>query len=193
MYDPALRRAKLLAQGQEAVEGAHAVEDQRLAVGFAQTDVEGEKLLLHGPISAQAVKTTFAKGHNFVARGPKWQLLLQLCEFVGRQTAPPRMDTNRIVRIGEGRKRRCARQNFKRQIDDGRTGRGVEVMGMKIEQTSHGTGSYPLPPHGWQRKMRRTANQRPLKSPCFCSASIAYCEQVGVKRHEGGVSGEIKR
>ena len=52
MYDPALRRAVVLAQGQEAVEGAHAVEDQRLAVGFAQTDVEGEKLLLHEPISA---------------------------------------------------------------------------------------------------------------------------------------------
>ena len=52
MYDPALRRAVVLAQGQEAVEGAHAVEDQRLAVGFAQTDVEGEKLLLHGPVSA---------------------------------------------------------------------------------------------------------------------------------------------
>lgn len=52
------------------------MEDQRFAVGFTQTDVEGEKLLLHGPISAQAVKTTFAKGHNFIARGPKGELLL---------------------------------------------------------------------------------------------------------------------
>lgn len=52
MYDPALRRAVVLAQGQKAVEGAHAVEDQGLAVGFTQTDVEGEKLLLHDPISA---------------------------------------------------------------------------------------------------------------------------------------------
>lgn len=76
MYDPALRRAVVLAQGQDAVEGAYAVEDQGLAVGFAQTDVKGEKLLLHGPISAQAVKTTFAKGHNFIARGPKGELLL---------------------------------------------------------------------------------------------------------------------
>lgn len=92
MYDPALRRAVVLAQGQEAVEGAHTVEDQRLAVGFAQTDVEGEKLLLRGPISAQAVKTTFAKGHNFVARGPKEELLLQLGEVSGRQTAPPRVN-----------------------------------------------------------------------------------------------------
>lgn len=66
----------MLAQGQEAVEGTHAMEDQRFAVGFTQTDVEGEKLLLHGPISAQAVKTTFAKGHNFIARGPKGELLL---------------------------------------------------------------------------------------------------------------------
>ena len=76
MYDPALRRAVVLTQGQDAVEGTHAVEDQGLAVGFAQTNVEGEKLLLHGPISAQAVKTTFAKGHNFIARGPKGELLL---------------------------------------------------------------------------------------------------------------------
>lgn len=82
----------MLAQGQDAVEGAHAVEDQGLAIGFAQTDVEGEKLLLHGPISAQAVKTTFAKGHNFVARGPKGELLLQLGEVGDRQTAPPRVN-----------------------------------------------------------------------------------------------------
>lgn len=92
MYDPALRRAVVLTQGQEAVEGAHAMEDQRFAVGFAQTDMEGEKLLLHGPVSTQAVKTTFAHGHNFIARGPKGELLLQLCEFGGRQTAPPRVN-----------------------------------------------------------------------------------------------------
>lgn len=27
--------------------------------------------------------------------------------------------------------------------------------------------------------------------PCFVIASIAYCEQVGVKRHDGGVRGDI--
>ena len=29
------------------------------------------------------------------------------------------------------------------------------------------------------------ASQRPLNGPCFFSASMAYCEQVGVNRQEG--------
>jgi len=30
-----------------------------------------------------------------------------------------------------------------------------------------------------------------LKGPCLVIASIAYCEQVGVNLHEGGVRGEM--
>lgn len=44
---------------------------------------------------------------------------------------------------------------------------------------AYGTGSYPLPPHGWQLKMRFRANQPPLIRPCFLSDSRVYCEQVG--------------
>lgn len=34
-------------------------------------------------------------------------------------------------------------------------------------------------------------NQTPLIGPYFWIASSVYCEQVGVYRHEGGVSGEM--
>ena len=45
-----------------------------------------------------------------------------------------------------------------------------------------GTGSCPQSPHGWQRQIRFTASQPPAMAPCSRTASIAYCEHVGVKR-----------
>ena len=55
-----------------------------------------------------------------------------------------------------------------------------------------GTGSYPPLPKGLQRSMRHTASALPLIKPHSPSASIAYCEQVGVKRQLGRLfSGEI--
>jgi hypothetical protein len=45
-----------------------------------------------------------------------------------------------------------------------------------------GTGSWPQSPHGWQRQMRLAASALPVSAPCACTASSAYCEQVGVKR-----------
>ena len=65
---------------------------------------------------------------------------------------------------------------------------------LKVIQHSafyHGTGSYPEPPHGWQRAMRLAASQPPLITPYLRIASMAYCEQVGVYRHAGGVRGEM--
>ena len=59
-------------------------------------------------------------------------------------------------------------------------------------QSFYGTGSYPDPPHGWQRAMRFTPSQPPFKTPYLRIASKVYCEQVGVKRHAGGVSGEMQ-
>ena len=55
----------------------------------------------------------------------------------------------------------------------------------------HGTGSYPLPPHGLHLNMRQTARASPLNGPCFRIACLAYSEQVGVKRQDGGVKGEM--
>ena len=54
-----------------------------------------------------------------------------------------------------------------------------------------GTGSYPLPPQGWQLNIRLVANQRPFNGPCFFTACTAYSEHVGVYLHDGGFSGEI--
>lgn len=58
---------------------------------------------------------------------------------------------------------------------------------------SQGTGSYPLPPHGWHLSTLLTASHNPLKGPCFISACRAYSEQVGVNLHAGGVKGDIHR
>lgn len=55
----------------------------------------------------------------------------------------------------------------------------------------YGTGSYPLPPHGWQRPMRLMVSQNPLNKPYFLKASNPYCEQVGENRHCGPNKGEI--
>ena len=41
--------------------------------------------------------------------------------------------------------------------------------------------------------MRFSARQEPLRTPYLYTASIAYCEQVGVNRHVlGGRNGEIR-
>ena len=55
-----------------------------------------------------------------------------------------------------------------------------------------GTGSYPLPPQGWHFASRFTESHSPFRGPYLRSASRAYCEQVGVKRQEGGVRGEMQ-
>ena len=55
----------------------------------------------------------------------------------------------------------------------------------------YGTGSYPLPPQGLQRSIRFIVSHNPLNGPCFLNASTAYCEQVGVNRHDGGLSGDM--
>ena len=55
-----------------------------------------------------------------------------------------------------------------------------------------GTGSYPLPPQGLHLRMRHIARARPLTGPCFTNACLAYSEQVGVKRQDGGVYGVMQ-
>ena len=55
----------------------------------------------------------------------------------------------------------------------------------------HLGGSYPTPPHGLHRRMRHAVNTNPFAGPNVRNAVMAYCEQVGTKRHEGGVNGEI--
>lgn len=55
----------------------------------------------------------------------------------------------------------------------------------------YGTGSYPEPPQGWQRRMRFRDSQKPFIGPYFLKASNAYCEQVGVNLHVGGLRGDM--
>lgn len=50
----------------------------------------------------------------------------------------------------------------------------------KIDEQAYGTGSYPCPPQGWQRRIRFIVSQNPLNGPYFFIASIAYDEHVGV-------------
>ena len=45
-----------------------------------------------------------------------------------------------------------------------------------------GTGSYPHPPHGWQRASRFNPSQLPCRTPCVSTASRKYLEQDGVNR-----------
>jgi len=54
-----------------------------------------------------------------------------------------------------------------------------------------GTGSSPYPPKGLQRKMRHSAKISPTITPHSMIASMAYCEQVGVNRQQGGLFGEM--
>jgi len=56
----------------------------------------------------------------------------------------------------------------------------------------HGTGSYPLPPHGWHLTNLFAANHDPLNGPYFFNAIRAYSEQVGVNLQEGGFNGEMQ-
>ena len=61
----------------------------------------------------------------------------------------------------------------------GAAGDDVYSHGMSIVNYQ-GTGSYPEPPHGLQRRMRFMPNQPPLKIPCFITASTMYWLHVGV-------------
>lgn len=102
-----------------------------------------------------------------------------------------RMDTEGNIRM-IGRSREVRQTAAHIQQGEGRN--RTAAVGMSIDKKFrriHGTGSYPLPPHGWQRSTRLRASQSPLPGPYFLNASTAYCEQVGVKRQEGGVNGEI--
>lgn len=58
--------------------------------------------------------------------------------------------------------------------------------------TRGGTGSYPPGEKGWQRRMRRAPSHSPCSTPCSSIACAVYSEQVGVKRHVGGVKRDTR-
>jgi len=58
--------------------------------------------------------------------------------------------------------------------------------GSKQVHAPQGTGSWPWPPHGWQRTIRFSASHPPLIAPCLSSACTAYSLHEGAKRQVGG-------
>jgi len=63
-----------------------------------------------------------------------------------------------------------------------------EINILKNQELSfYGTGSYPLPPHGWHRRNRFRVSHKPFTAPYFLRAIMAYSEHVGVNLQEGGV------
>lgn len=195
---PARGGPQFFMKAQKNVERLDAMNGDGKASGLCELHLPNEPLFLHGLVSAsQTVDATLSHRHH---RGMTQQLLQALKKgmYIGA-CRPPGMNAGRIEAARLKREGGRTQQGIFWQIDDGFVCRSMEVMGMEIHfhksfsTTRQGTGSYPLPPQGWQRRMRRTASQRPLNGPCFWMASTAYCEQVGVKRQAGGVSGEIYR
>ena len=62
-----------------------------------------------------------------------------------------------------------------------------------LQRCSFGTGSYPPLEKGLHRKNLAAASRLPFITPWISSASIAYCEQVGMNLQAGGVREEMLR
>lgn len=203
---PARGGPQFFMKTQKNIERLDAMNGDGKVGGLCELHLANKPLFLHGLVSAsQTVNAAFSHRHH---RGMTQQLLQALKKgmYIGA-CRPPRMNAGRIEAARLKREGGRTQQGIFWQIDDSLVCRSMEVMGMEIHfhksfsttdlknknAARQGTGSYPLPPQGWQRRMRRTASHNPLKGPCFWMASTAYCEQVGVKRQAGGVSGEIYR
>ncbi len=60
-----------------------------------------------------------------------------------------------------------------------------------LRELLFGTGSMPPRPNELQRSTLHTARASPRIAPHSFTASIAYCEQVGVNRQQGFLSGDM--
>lgn len=180
--------AQLLVQPQNDVESTHHMQREWEAVLFGECDLCGKDRTLRVEIStAQTVEAAFAHLHHF-GQGQKvgegGEVAVEPKIGIGR---PPRVDAGRIESADLRVPRFGVEHDGTGKTHNAGAGGRVEAVGVEIEGGSgvlhkwiQGTGSYPWPPQGWQRKMRRTASHEPLKGPCLRSASMAYCEQVGV-------------
>ena len=59
--------------------------------------------------------------------------------------------------------------------------------------TSQSTGSYPPGQKGLHRRIRQQPLSVPTIAPRFCTASMKYSEQDGMKRQVRGSHGESRR
>ena len=166
MQNPGLCGFRLATEGEHFINGFHAMDDEWLAKRFAPLDVFQEDLHLKRKGSGtDLVESAFANGQIGMVRGKFcWCGLVSL----------PGMDPPRIHVL----------------LDD-QFALSAGMVSVEIDEVFHGTGSYPEPPHGLHRRMRHMARPSPLMGPCLRNASMAYWLHVGVKRQEGGVSGEM--
>ncbi len=190
VYYPHARSGTVAAYGgEEQIVGVHVVYYQGLVQAGGEAGVEVEHGLLHGDVaSAQAVDAAFAYGHDArVAGGGHEGAQSGECDGA---LGVPRVYAHAVCASGQHRLAGA-------QAHDGAPGAGpVGVVGVYVgvsgEGLGHGTGSYPLPPQGWQRSRRFTVSHVPRMAPWRRKASRAYWLHVGVKRHDCGNIGDIE-
>ncbi len=83
-------------------------------------------------------------------------------------------------------------QHGPENVDDGAE-KILKKVCYSVEYVVHFTGSIPPFDQGLQRSIRHAPMRPPFKTPCFCTASSVYCEQLGQYLQEGGSMGETSR
>lgn len=147
MKHPGQLGLQIFTQTQKPVEGFHTMDDEWFTHLLAQAYLLPEDLLLPFKRRAlQSIQSTFPDGNHC---REVWDN--KLCR------SPPRVESPGVATVNNSHNVPSCRNMVSMEVD-----------------VSHGTGSYPLPPQGWQRNRRFTASHKPFSGPCFCKASTAY-------------------
>ncbi len=189
MYYPQLSWRNGLVELENAPVAAHTVYYKGFLHLLGQEGLAHEYIFLNGGISTtDSIETGLANSHH--TRIGSHGLKPIECIVGYSRHSTPRMYPHRIPCLSVVAYQRLGWLDGTNHIGP------YMPVGMYIAERmqvgNHGTGSYPLPPQGWQRSIRFTASHKPLKGPCLRSASIAYWLQVGVNRQAGGVRGDMQ-
>lgn len=139
MYDPRLSRRQFASQAHYFGERLHHMQYHRFARALAYGDLTPEDSFL--PVkrrSAQPVKPRFTYRHNLPPRGKTDYLVKAAVDLTIRERGIPGMQSRGIDQPVDRRLSR--RKIYYRALPPW-------MMSVDIKQI-HGTGSYPLPPHG---------------------------------------------
>ena len=123
---------QLFVQSQHAVEGAHHVERHGQVEVLGQKQLPDEPFFLHFRCcSAQKVHAAFPQSHNLrVGQEGGESVEKRGCQlFVD---GPPGMDACGIERTRPWTKQGGLFHPFLREVDDGLTGRGFEMVGVEV-------------------------------------------------------------